>query len=367
MQNKVIKVSPTLIDEIKQLIETAKNKAISYVNSSMILLYWSIGRRINAEILNEERAEYGEQIVKQIATQLALHYGKGFSGRSLFKMIQFAKTYGKEEVTSMLSILSWSHFLELITFEDPLKRKFYTEMCRIERWSVRQLRKKIGGMLYERTAIAKMPEKIIEKELQSLQEHNEFTQNLTFRDPYILNFLELPDAFSESDLENAILDELCFFLQELGTDFSFIARQKRITVDDEDYYLDLLTYHRGLRRLIAIELKLDKFTAGHKGQMELYLRWLDKYERKEGEEAPLGLILCAKKSQGHIELLELNKAGIHVAQYLTQLPPREIFEAKLNKAIETAKEKHAKLQTIEQEIDAIENKNPKKTKETINQ
>ncbi len=350
MTKTIANVDKELINELKQIIEEAKIKAITYVNSTLVQLYWNIGNKLHAEMLKKKRAEYGEQVIKQVSKQLTLLYGRGFTDKALFKMVKFAKTYPEEQIVINLStLLSWSHFIELITFEDPLKREFYTEMCRIEHWSVRQLRKKIDGMLYERTAIAKMPEKLIKQELQNLQKNNELTQNLTFRDPYILDFLELPDAYSESDLENAILDELCLFLQELGTEFSFVARQKRITVDDEDYYLDLLTFHRGLRRLIAIELKLDKFTASHKGQMELYLRWLDKYERKEGEETPLGLILCAKKSQEHIELLELNKVGIHVAQYLTQLPPREVFEARLHKVIEVAREKHAKLQIIVQD------------------
>jgi len=135
---------------------------------------------------------------------------------------------------------------------------------------------------------------------------------------------------------------LCLFLQEIGTDFCFIGRQKRITVDNEDYYIDLLTYHRGLSRLVVIELKLGRFTAAHKGQIELYLKWLDKHERRPGENKPLGLILCANKNEEHIELLELNKSGIHVAQYLTELPERAMLEEKLRFAIASGKQKHAK-------------------------
>ena len=206
----------------------------------MVLLYWNIGQKINAEILKGERAEYGEQIIKSVAKELNLVYGKGFDVRELFRMIKFAKLYPEEIVVTLSPQLSWSHFIELLAFEDPLKRQFYAEMCRLERWSVRQLRQKIDGMLYERTAISKAPKELIKEELQQLQEHNELTPNLTFRDPYILDFLGLPNAFSENDLENAILDELCLFLQELGTDFCFLARQKRITIDSEDYYIDLL-------------------------------------------------------------------------------------------------------------------------------
>jgi predicted nuclease of restriction endonuclease-like (RecB) superfamily len=243
-------------------------------------------------------------------------------------------------------LFSWSHFIELITIEDPLKRQFYTELCRLEHWSVRELRKKLDGMLYERTALSKKPEVLIEQDLKNLQQRDEPTKELVFRDPYILDFLQLPAVFSESDLETAILDQLCEFLHELGTDFCFIARQKRITIDNEDFYIDLLTFHRGLRRLVAIELKLGKFKASYKGQVELYLRWLDKYERKSGEEQPLGLILCAEKQQEHIELLELDKSGIHVAQYLTELPPKEMLEQKLRAAISIAKEKYERVQLL---------------------
>ncbi len=210
-------------------------------------------------------------------------------------------------------------------------------MCRLERWSVRTLRAKIGHMLYERTAIAKKSEEVIRKELQGLRDEDRLTPDLVFRDPYVLDFLKLHDSFNEADMEQAILRELEAFLLELGNDFSFVAREKRITVDDEDYYLDLLFYHRGLRRLVAVELKLEKFRAADKGQMELYLRWLDRHDRRPGEEAPIGLILCAGKSAEHVELLELESSGVRVAEYLTELPPRPLLERKLHDMIALAR------------------------------
>lgn len=337
-------VESRLFQDISQLIESARNQVAYYVNSSMVLLHWKIGQRIYSEVLKEKRAEYGERVIKELSVQLKERYGRSFDSRALFRMVRFAKLYPEEQIVVTLSpLLSWSHFIELINLDDLLKRKFYTEMCRLEHWSVRDLRKKIDGMLYERTAISRQPETVIQEELKKLQQDNEITNDLVFRDPYILDFLELPANFSESNLEDAILDELCKFLNELGTDFCFIARQKRITIDNEDFYIDLLTYHRGMRRVIAIELKLGKFTASHKGQMELYLRWLDKYERKNGEEQPLGLILCAESRQEHIELLELDKSGIHVAQYLTKLLPHMILEDKLKQAIQIGRKKYEKL------------------------
>jgi len=259
-------------------------------------------------------------------------------------MVQFAEVFpDKEIVVSLIRQLPWTHFIALIPLKNNIQRDFYAEMCSVERWSVRTLRKKIDGMLYERTAISKKPEELIEKDLAALREEDRLTPDLVFRDPYFLDFLGLKDTFSEKDLESSILREMESFILELGTGFSFVARQKRITVDNEDYYLDLLFFHRKLKRLIAIELKLGKFRAAYKGQMELYLRWLEKYEKEPSEETSLGLILCAGKTSEQIELLQLDKSGIKVAEYMTELPKRELLEQKLHKAVETAGGKSRKM------------------------
>ncbi|WP_308167639.1 PDDEXK nuclease domain-containing protein [Clostridium estertheticum] len=235
--------------------------------------------------------------------------------------------------------LSWSHFVKLFYIEDDLKREFYITMCNNEHWSVRTLTDRINSMLYERTAISKKPELTIVNDLKQLSEENKMTTDLFFRDPYVLDFLELHDTYSEKDIENAILTELEKFILEMGRDFAFLGRQVRITIGNKDYFIDLLFYHRKLRRLVLIELKLGEFLPEHKGQVELYLRWLQKNEMNEGENSPVAIILCASKSDEEIELLEVDKSGIHVAQYLTQLPPKELFQEKLHKAIERAKEK----------------------------
>ncbi|MFN7093770.1 MAG: YhcG family protein [Burkholderiales bacterium] len=337
------KQAKEFVNEIIHLIENSKSQVATYANSKLVLLYWQIGYRINLNILGNERAGYGENIIKHLSEQLTFHYGNGFNTRALFRMVKFAKVYDDEKIVATLSpLFSWSKFIELIAIEDPLKRYFYTEMCYLENWSVRVLRQKISGLLYERTAISHKPEELIKQELSNFQQTKQLTKDMVFRDPYILDFLDLPANFSENDLENAILDDLSKFLQELGTDFCFIARQKRITIDNEDYYIDLLMYHRGLRKIITIDLKLESFKASYKGQMELYLRWLDKYERRAGEEQPMGLILCTNKNKEHIELLELDKSGIHVAQYLTELPPKDVLEARLHAVIKTARENYEK-------------------------
>ena len=237
--------------------------------------------------------------------------------------------------------MSWTHFKEIIYLDDSLKRDFYAEMCRIERWSTRTLRQKIDRLLYERTAVSRQPEKLIVRDLAALRDEDLLTPDLVFRDPYFLDFLGLTGQYAEKDVEQAILRELEAFILELGIDFAFLARQKRITVDNQDYYLDLLFYHRRLRRLVAIDLKLGRFQAADKGQMELYLRWLERHEMQPGEKTPLGLILCADKSEEHVELLQLGRSGIRVAQYLAELPPQELLEQKLHESIRLARERMA--------------------------
>ena len=250
-------------------------------------MYWQIGTRVRTEILKNERADYGKQIVSALSTQLTAEFGSGFSRPNLFKMLQFAELFPDLQIVSTLSRqLSWSHFAEIIRQKDPLKREFYAEMCRVENWSVRTLRSKIGGMLFERTALSKKPAKLAEQELANLRTEDQLTPDLVFRDPYFLDFLDLKDTYSEKDLESAILRELQSFILELGSGFAFVGRQYRIVIDGEDYYIDLLFYHRKLKRLVVIDLKLGEFKAADKGQMELYLRWLEKHEMQEGEEAP---------------------------------------------------------------------------------
>jgi len=345
--------SNQLILDIKFLIENAKSNAVQQVNLQLVQLYWKIGQRIRNEILKQERAEYGQQIFSTLSRKLMLEYGQGFSIPNLFRMHKFYEYYSDPEIFSTLSRkLSWSHFVELLTLEDPIRREFYGQMCRIESWSVRALRNKMQGMLFERTAISKKPDKLIRQELALLSETDLLTPDLVLKDPYILDFLGMKDIYSERDLEKAVLREIESFILELGTDFSFIARQKRIVIDGEDHYIDLLFYHRGLRRIIVIELKLGQFKASYKGQMELYLRWLEKHEKREFEEPPLGIILCASKKQEAIELLELAKNGIHVAEYLTQLPSIDVFKKRLHQAIETA-EARQEVKMLAEDTDGL--------------
>lgn len=332
--------SKNLLGEIKHLIESAKHRVVYTANSELVMMYWKIGERIHNAILQSNRAEYGEQIIATLSQQLTLEYGKGFSIPAITRMIKAFKQFpGEVNVATVSQHLSWSHIIELLSLEPKLKRDFYTEMCRIESWSVRTLRDKISGMLYERTAISKKPEELASVEIEKLQKKDQISLDLVLKDPYLLDFLNLRDTYSEKDLEQAILNEIEKFILELGSDFCFIARQKRITIGNEDFYIDLLLYHRALRRLIAVELKMGKFKAADKGQMELYLKWLDKHERKPGEENPLGIILCTDKNHEQVELLELAQNSIHVAEFITQLPNPDVLEKKLHQAILYAKER----------------------------
>jgi len=337
-------VSPALLGDLQTLIESARIRVAVGVNAELVMLHWHIGHRLREDILNSGRSVYGEKIIELVAHDLTNAYGRGFSEKSLRHMVRFADTYEDETIVSTLSRqLSWSHFLDLIYIDEPLKRDFYTEMCRLEQWSVRTLRAKLDGMLYERTALSKKPEELAKKELAALRDEDRMTPDLVFRDHYLLDFLGLTDTYSERDLENSIIREMERFITEPGTDFSFVARQKRITVDHEDFYIDLIFYHRRLRCLIVIDLKLGVFLPADMGQIEFYLRWLDKYDRQPGENPPLGLILCSGRSTERIELLELEEKGIRVAEYLTELPPREVLEKKLKAAVAMHKERLAAM------------------------
>jgi predicted nuclease of restriction endonuclease-like (RecB) superfamily len=304
-------------------------------------MYWHIGERINREVLGNERAEYGKQIVATVSRQLQEEFGtKGFDVKSIRRMMQFASLFPEFQIVATLSRqLQWSHFVEVIPLKNDLQREFYLTLAASERWSIRRLRKEIDGMLYERTAIATKPDELIKQELTELRDNNVLTPDLVFKSPYFLEFTGLKGMYSEKSLEDSLVAHLEQFILELGNGFTFVERQKRMIIDGEDFYLDLLFYHRRLHRLIAIDLKLGKFKAQYKGQMELYLRWLEAHEMEAGEEQPLGLLLCTEGGDEQIELLQLDKSGIKVAQYMTELPSKELLQRQLHKGLEAARQR----------------------------
>ncbi|HEP9757311.1 TPA: DUF1016 family protein [Pseudomonas aeruginosa] len=297
-----------------------------------------MGQRIRTHVLDGRRGAYGKEVLPTLAAQLVKEYGGSFAEQNLRRMVQFAATFPDEQIlVSLIRELSWTHFIALIPLKDPLQRDYYAQMASAERWSVRTLRERIDSMLYERTALSQKPGETIAHELATMRDAQRMSPALVMRDPYILDFLGLRDTWQEGDLEAAIIREMESFLLELGAGFSFVARQKRIQIDGEDFHLDLLFYNRKLRRLVAVELKVGEFKAAFKGQMELYLRWLDKHEREPEEASPLGIILCTGKKREQIELLELDKSGIHVAEYLTALPPRGVLVERLQQATQRAR------------------------------
>lgn len=332
MSKKVIKygkqTDDALFKELSTLIEKSQRQIVSSANSILTMLFWQIGQRINKTILQNKRADYGKSIVVTLSRQLVEKYGSNFEEKNLRRMLQFNIQFPDQEIVVTLSRqLSWSHFLVLLPIKNKTTQLFYAEKAGSEMWSIRELRSKIAEKVFERTSIAK------------IQLQDEKTKDLNvFKDPYFLNFLGLKDEYLEKDLEAAILRQLEKFILEIGKGFTFVERQKRMIIDGEDYHLDLLFYHRKLKRLVAIDLKIGKFQARDKGQMELYLKWLNKYEKQDGEEKPIGLILCAETSREQIELLEMHKDGIIVAEYWTELPPKKELEKRLHDALIEARE-----------------------------
>lgn len=313
-------VEKTLFKDLAQIIEQGKQQVVAQVNSVLTLTYWHVGKKINEHILKNERAKYGKEIMSPVATQLVEKFGRSFELKNLYRMMQFADTFPEIEIVVPLARqLSWSHILKLLPLKNQESINYYATKAAEERWSKRELQYQIERKAFERNEIANIQ---AVNELQDIQN--------TFKDPYFLDFLGLKDGYLEKDVESAIIKELELFILELGVGFSFVERQKRMIIDGDDFYLDLLFYHRKLKRLVAIELKLDKFKAAYKGQMELYLKWLDKYEKQEGEGSPIGLILCAEKSSEQVELLQMQKDGIMVADYWTELPSKKELEEKLH-------------------------------------
>ena len=333
-------VSAELLGDLRKIIDTARSHVAATANYELTAMYWHIGDRINRDVLNNERAEYGKQIVSTLSTQLQQEYGtKGFDEKSIRRMMQFAQTFPDFQIVAPLARkLSWPHFQIVMPIKDALQREFYLTMAATERWSRRTLQAKIDGMLYERTAIATKPEELIKQELADLRDNETLSPDLVFKSPYFLEFTGLKGMYSERSLEDSLVAHLEQFIMELGNGFTFVERQKRMIIDGEDFYLDLLFYHRKLHRLIAIDLKLGRFKAQYKGQMELYLRWLEQNEMQPGEESPLGLLLCTEGSEEQINLLQLDKSGIRVAQYLTELPSKEVLLRQLHKSLAAAKE-----------------------------
>jgi predicted nuclease of restriction endonuclease-like (RecB) superfamily len=338
----------TLYIDLTLLIEKSKQKAVSQAKSAVNLLFWQVGKRINDEILHNKRAEYGSQAVPNLAERLSAKYGRNFEEKNLRRMMQFAEAFPDEQIVVTLSRqLSWSHFIAIIPQKSPEARLFYANLAVDEAFGVRDLRHQIETKAFDRTQIANT----------QISSQSKIPLD-TFKDPYMFDFFDIQNVYLEKNVEEAILQGLENFILELGKKFAFVERQKRMIIDGEDFYLDLLFYHRKLKRLVAIELKLGKFQAKYQGQMKLYLKWLNKYERQPDENEPIGLILCAGNSREQIELLEMDKDGILVAEYLTELPPKQELEQKLHTLLIEARERIERRKLLEEKLQRNDTHDP---------
>ena len=319
----------SLFARVAEIIETRKSWAGAYANREVTLMYWEIGNYINSVVLGGERGEYGGRIVATLSQQLVRKYGNGFEYTKVTRMMKFAELFPDIQIVAPLATqLSWSHFIEILPLGTEEMRLYYAQEVARRRLGVRELRHQISRKAYERQEIANA----------ALSKESVIPFNM-FKDPCLLDVLGLKENFLEADLEKAILTELEKFILEFGHGFTFVERQKRMTMGDDDFTLDLLFYHRVLKRLVAVELKVGKFIPQYKGQMEFYLKWLNRYERQEGENEPIGLILCPQANRSQIELLEMDKAGIAVAEYWTNLPPKALLEEKIRTILHEAQER----------------------------
>lgn len=331
-------ISTRITDGVGSIIEQSKRTIAVYLNSEVSMTYWKIGKYIAGELDAIGEDKYGAKIVSTVSRLLTERFGTGYQRANIFRMLRVAREFPDEEIVSTLSRqLTWSHFVELSVISDPTKRLFYQQMSILYHWSVRQLRDQEDKMVYERSLIAAKPEDEQVKVLTTVAD-GDITPDVILKSSYVVDFLGLKRGFSEEELEDAVVEQLEKFIMELGQDFAFLERQKKIPVDSIDYKLDLLFYHRRLHRLLAIDLKLGKFRPEYKGQMELYLKYLKKYEMQPGEEDPIGLLLCSEGNTEHIELLMLDEQNIKVAQYLTVLPEKQWFIDKMNRSIAIARE-----------------------------
>jgi len=318
-----------LVNQISTLIEQSRREIYVHASRATVLLFWEIGKHINVDILENKRADYGKKIVSALTTQLTQKYGRTFEARNLRRMMQFAEQFSDFEIVSALPTqLSWSHFIEILPLKTMEAKLFYLNEAARGYIATRGLRNMISRKAYERREIADA----------QISVGSPFPPG-TFKDPYLFDVLGIKDEYLEEDVEAAILRELEKFIMEFGKGFAFVERQKRMIVDGHDKKLDLLFYNRYLKRLVAIELKYGRFDARDSGQMKLYLKWLNRYERQKGENEPIGLILCSESGREEIELLEMDKDGIMVAEYWTTLPPKAEFEQKIHTILAETRER----------------------------
>lgn len=326
------------INEIKNLVKKARYNAVYAVNKEMIIAYYEIGKRIvEEEQKGEKRAEYGTKLIKLISLELTKEFGKGFDTSMLRRMRQLFLTY--KNCATLSHKLSWSHYIELIKIDDETKRKYFENYAIAENLSVRDLKRQMYSLHYERLLLSKDKKGLI---IDENKNNIPSTPEEIIKDPYILEFLNLEESnkYNETDLEQNIIDYLQKFLLELGQGFSFVARQKRFTIDNDHYYIDLLLYNIYLKSYVVIELKTKKFKQEYAGQLNFYLNYVKKELNKEGDNEPIGIILCTEKNDIKIEYaLGGISNNIFISKYQLYLPDKEQLEKRIKKIMHEEKKK----------------------------
>ncbi|MGJ0318747.1 PDDEXK nuclease domain-containing protein [Aliarcobacter cryaerophilus] len=316
-----------IYQEIKELLYSAKNRVYQTINTTMTETYFQIGKRIvEEEQGGETRAEYGSALLKNLSSELIKEFGKGYSEQNLKNMRQFYLIYQKRQTVSSEFKLSWSHYIFLTRIENINERNFY-EIESIENsWSLRELKRQFDSGLFERLKLSSDKQKV--KELSLNGQVIQIAQDL-IKDPYILEFVGLPElsSYSESELEQKLIDKLEHFLLELGKGFTFVARQKRITIDEKHFKVDLVFYNRLLKSFVVIDLKIGELKHQDIGQMMMYVNYFDRFEKTDDENSTIGIILCKDKSKALVELtLPKDNNQIYASKYLTILPNKEEFK-----------------------------------------
>ena len=312
---------------IRNSVITAQSRIYTAVNSAMVQAYWEIGEQIYIACGENERAEYGKGLLKYLSEKLTAEFGAGFAVRNLQMMRKFYLMY--QNANTLCSQLSWSHYRILMRISDDNRRAWYTEECAKSGWSVRQLERQINTMFYERLLSSKEKDAVV-AEIQTTEPKPEYEKII--RDPYVLEFLDLPENphFYEKDLEQAIIDHLQKFLLELGRGFSFVARQKKISFDGRHFYIDLVFYNYILKCFVLIDLKLGDLTHQDLGQMQMYVNYYTRELMNEGDNPPIGIVLCADKSDAIVKYtLSENDTQIFASKYMTYIPSEEEFKREL--------------------------------------
>jgi predicted nuclease of restriction endonuclease-like (RecB) superfamily len=329
--SRLINSSENFYNKVSELLKTARETVIKSVNNTMVITYFEIGKLIvNQEQHGEEKAKYGKNLINELSEKLSTEFGKGFSATNIKQMRSFYVTYSKGQTASDEFNLSWSHYIKLMRIDDENERKFYEIESFKNNWSLKELQRQYDSALYARLTLSRDKNKIIE-----LSEKGMVIEKPkdVIKDPYILEFIGLPEysSYSESDLEQKLIDKLEHFLLELGTGFTFVARQKRITFDEKHFRIDLVFYNRILKSFVLVDLKIGELKHQDIGQMQMYVNYYDREIKLPDENKTIGLILCQNKSESVVQYtLPENNEQIFASKYQTVLPTKEKLKELLN-------------------------------------